>query len=77
MTRPGIELSVAALRANLSAALNTATRGGITYVTSHNRRVALVGPLSLADDHAILHDLLTRGVLTTDQIDEARRRIAG
>lgn len=45
------EMSVRDARANFADVINAAIRGRIVYITSRGRRVAIVGPLALADDN--------------------------
>lgn len=52
MNEQATEMSVAELRKNLADVLNDAIQGKVTYVTNRGRRVALVGPLSLAPHEA-------------------------
>jgi antitoxin (DNA-binding transcriptional repressor) of toxin-antitoxin stability system len=80
-----IEMNVGDARTEFSAAVNAATKDGqITYVMNRNRRVALIGPLSLAasegplvDQLERLYALFERGALTDAEYQRAKGLLLG
>lgn len=70
------EMSIADARANLAEAINAAaTRQRITYLTNRNRRVALIGPLGLADPVAQLQAMMLGGYITQTEYERIRARL--
>ena len=50
MENEPVERTTREVREHFADVINDAIRGRITYVTSRGRRVAIVGPLVLAED---------------------------